>query len=71
MVPPPLVKMDKELVHQLQEEEVAVEEVQLGSNTATLEVVMKVTGLLTCSQLGSLGTLSKQVVVPSQVAGLS
>ena len=43
--------MDEELVQQLQEEEVAVEEAQLGRNIATSEVVMEATGPLMQGQL--------------------
>ena len=55
----PMVEMDEELVRWLQEEEVVVEEVWLGRDTATLEVVMEAAGPLICSQLGGLGALTE------------
>ena len=45
------------------------EEAQLGRDAAILEVVMEASSLLTKGWLESLGAPSKQVVVPSQVAG--
>ena len=47
------------------------EEVQLGRDAATLEVVMEAAGLLMQGQVQCLGSHAKQVGVPSQVAGLS
>ena len=44
-------QMDEKLVQQLQEEEVAVEEAQLGRNIATSEVVMEAAGPLMQGQL--------------------
>ena len=49
MLPPP--EMDKELAQELQEEEVAEEEVQLGRDTTTLEVVMEAASPLTWGQV--------------------
>ena len=43
LLPP---EMDKELAQWLQEEEVVAEEACLGSDTATLEVVMEAASLL-------------------------
>ena len=65
VVPMPLVEMDKELVQWLQEEEVAEEEVQLGRNATTLEVLMEAASPLACGKLEGLGAPAKQVVAPS------
>ena len=54
MAPPPL-EMDEELAQWLQQEEVVAEEVWLGWDTATLEVVMETTGLQMQGQLEGFG----------------
>ena len=64
-------EIDKELALWLQEEEVAVEEAWLGRDTATLEVVMEAVSPLKWGQLKGLGTVTVQVIAPSQVAGPS
>ena len=53
MLPPP--EMDEELAWQLQQEEVAAEEVPLGQDTATLELVIEATCLLMQGQQEGLG----------------
>ena len=57
-------KTEKEVVCQLQVEELAVEEVCQGKDVATLEVVMEAAGVLICSQLEGLGVLTRQVAAP-------
>ena len=60
----PLVETDKEMVHQLQVEELAVEEAYQGRHVATLEVAMEVARLLTHNLLEGLGGFSRHAVVP-------